>query len=182
SIATATAGEVAGGGAPPRNRCGAGVAVGPMGPIRGGPAGNSPGVAASRRRLRLPDRSPGSDNARGPGHGRATGRLRRVRTGDSARTGARRPGPRPAPRPAERQEVGPAYHRRTPRRTCAKAASCRREQSRDRSPPADRPHLRAPYPGLTYFPEKSGPAATLRRLTERTRATSSDRYRAADPT
>jgi hypothetical protein len=67
-----------------------------------------------------------------------------------ARTGARRPGPRAA----ERQEVGPAHHRRTPRRACAKAASCRRQQSRHRPPPADWPHLRAPYPGLTYFPEK----------------------------
>src|SRR5476649_1830902 len=42
-------------------------------------AGHAPGVAASRRRLRLPDRSPGSDDARGPGHGRATGSIRGVR-------------------------------------------------------------------------------------------------------
>src|ERR1017187_4999303 len=45
-IRTATAGEVAGGCAPPGDRRGAGVAVGSLGPIGGGPAGDSPGTAA----------------------------------------------------------------------------------------------------------------------------------------
>src|SRR5450432_2815347 len=35
--------------APPRNRRGAGVALGSLGPIGGGPAGNASGVGASRR-------------------------------------------------------------------------------------------------------------------------------------
>src|ERR1039458_9861641 len=51
--ATATAGEVSGCGTPPRSRCGAGVAVGSLGPARSGPAGNSPGTTAPRRRIRL---------------------------------------------------------------------------------------------------------------------------------
>ena len=59
-----------------------------------------------------------------------TGRIRRVRKGDSAGTGARRLGPRPA----ERQATGPAHHRGTPRRPGPEAVSCRRQQSRDRPP------------------------------------------------
>src|ERR1017187_10457201 len=103
-IATATAGEVAGGGAPPGDRRGAGVALGSLGPISGGPARHTPGTGASRSRLRLPELSPGSDDARRPGDGWIIGRFRRVRAGHSAGTSARRPGPRPA----ERQAPGPS--------------------------------------------------------------------------
>ena len=79
----------------------------------------------------------------------SAGRLRRVRTRDPAGTRTRRPGPRPA----ERQETGPARHRWNPCRSGAKAASCRRQQGRHRSPVADRPHLRASHFEVIYFPE-----------------------------
>ena len=42
--------ETAGGRPPPRDRCGAGLAAGPLGPIRNGSAGNTPGTGASRCR------------------------------------------------------------------------------------------------------------------------------------
>ena len=69
---TATAGGVAGCGAPPRNRRGAGVAFGPLGPIRGGLAGNPPETGPLGGRVRFPDRSPGPDDTSRPGHGRFT--------------------------------------------------------------------------------------------------------------
>ena len=61
---------------------------------------------------------------------------------------------RSGPRPTERADTGPAHHRRIPGRTGAKALSCRRQQIRNRTPPADRSHLRSPDFGLTYFQEK----------------------------
>ena len=96
--------ETAGGGAPPRDRRGAGVAAGPLGPVGDGPAGDPPGTGASRRRLRLADRGAGPDDAGRSSDGRPAGRIRGVRTGDSAGTSSRRLGPRPA----ERQTTGPA--------------------------------------------------------------------------
>ena len=96
--------ETAGSGAPPRNRCGAGVAAGSLGTVSDGSTGNPAGTGASRRRFRLADGGAGSDHARRSRNGRAAGHLCGVRTGDSARTHARWPGPCPA----ERQTPGPA--------------------------------------------------------------------------
>src|ERR1035438_5131082 len=79
-IRAAAAGEVAGGCAPPGDRRSAGVAVGSLGSIGGGPAGNSAGTGAPRRRLRLLDRSSRPDHAGWSRDGRTTGRLRGVRT------------------------------------------------------------------------------------------------------
>src|SRR6266542_2966802 len=62
--------EVAGGGAPPRNRRGVGVALGSLGAIGGGPAGDPARTGAPRGRFRFPDRGPGSDDTGGSGHGR----------------------------------------------------------------------------------------------------------------
>jgi len=78
------------------------------------------------------------------------GGLRRVRTRDSARTGARRFGTCPPERPAP----GSTADRGASRRPRTEAVPCRRQQGRDRSPVADRPHLGSPYSGLTYFREK----------------------------
>ena len=77
-IPPATAREVVGGGARSRNRRGAGVAVGPMGAVGGGPAGNAPGTGAPRRRFRVTHRSPGSDDARGTRDGGAVSGVCRV--------------------------------------------------------------------------------------------------------
>ena len=55
--------------------------------------------------------------------GRATGCIRGVRAGDSARTCSRRSGPRPA----ERQATGSTRNRRAPGRQGAKAVPCRRQ-------------------------------------------------------
>jgi hypothetical protein len=57
--------KIAGGGAPPRDRCGAGVAVGSLGPVGNGSAGDASGTGASRRRIRLADRGAGSHHAGG---------------------------------------------------------------------------------------------------------------------
>ena len=62
------------------------------------------GTGASRSWFRFSERSGGPDDPSRARHGCVTGRFRRVRTGDFAGTGARRPGPRPA----EHQEAGPA--------------------------------------------------------------------------
>src|ERR1017187_9509754 len=88
----------------------AGVALGPVGPVRGGPAGNTPGTGPPRSRFRLPDRSPGPVDAGWPGHGRSAGRVRRVRKGYSPRASARRPGACPA----DRQEAGATGNLGTP--------------------------------------------------------------------
>ena len=45
------------------------------------------------------------------------------------------------------QTPGPARHGRPPRRPGPEAPSCRHQQSRDRPPLADRPHLGAPHSG-----------------------------------
>ena len=66
-----------------------------------------------------------------------------VRKRNSAGTSARRLGACTA----ERQEVGSAHHRRTLHQPSAEVASCRRQQSRDRPPLADRSHLGSPNPG-----------------------------------
>ena len=52
-FATATAGEVTGRGAPPRDRCRVGVAIGSLGAVGGGPARDTPGTVPSGRRFRL---------------------------------------------------------------------------------------------------------------------------------
>ena len=78
--------ETAGGRPPPRDRCRAGVAAGPLGPVGNGSAGDTPGTGASRRRLRVADRGAGPDHASRSSHGRPAGHLRRVRKGDSAGT------------------------------------------------------------------------------------------------
>ena len=62
--------ETAGGRPPPGDRCRAGVAAGPLGPVGNGSAGDPPGTGASRRRLRLADRGAGSDHASRSRHGR----------------------------------------------------------------------------------------------------------------
>ena len=62
------------------------------------------GLGASRRGLRLHDRSPGPDHAGRKGDGRSIGLVCRVRTRDPARTGAHRLGACPA----ERRATGPA--------------------------------------------------------------------------
>src|ERR1019366_3624806 len=106
----------------------------------------------------------GSDHAGWPSDGRLAGRFCGVRKGDSTRTGPRRLGPCQAERP----EAGPAQNRGEKGWRSSGVAPCRHQQGRDRPPVADRPNLGSPYSGLTYFPEKYGPATTLRRLTERT--------------
>jgi hypothetical protein len=83
-------------GAPPRNRRGAGVAPGPLGPIGGRPGGDAPGTQPSRGRVRIADRSAGSNDAHRASHGRSAGRIRRVRARDPARAGSRRIGSCPA--------------------------------------------------------------------------------------
>src|ERR1044072_5928032 len=45
--------------APPRNRCGPGLAPGSLGAVGDGPARHTAGTGASRRRVRVPDRSVG---------------------------------------------------------------------------------------------------------------------------
>src|SRR5271169_6669861 len=77
---------------------------------------------------------------------RATGSIRGVRKRSSAGTRARRSGPRPT----ERSDTGPTRNSRAPGGQGAKAASCWRQQSRDRPPLADRSHLRSTDSGLTY--------------------------------
>ena len=71
----------------------AGVALGSVGSIRSGPAGNAPGTGASGSRFRVADRGTGPDDAGGTGDGRLTGRLRRVREGYSPRASPCRLGP-----------------------------------------------------------------------------------------
>ena len=78
--------ETTGGRAPPGDRCRAGLAAGPLGPVGNGSAGNTPGTGASRRRLRVADRGAGPDHARRSRDGWSAGDLRRVRKGDSAGT------------------------------------------------------------------------------------------------
>src|SRR5471030_316076 len=73
---------------------------------------------------------------------------------NSARTGRRS-----GPRPTERSDTGPTHNRRAPCGQGAKAVSCRRQQSRDRPPLADRSHLRSPDSGVTYFLEEIGQPA-----------------------
>jgi hypothetical protein len=77
--------RLAGGGAPPRNRRGAGVAFGPLGPVRGGPVGHSPGTGAPRRRFRFPERSPGPDDTSRAGHGSRYWPFSRPSNGRSCR-------------------------------------------------------------------------------------------------
>lgn len=93
----AEAGATTGGGVP--HRRGVGVAAGPMGLVRHGPAGNPSRVGASWRRLRVADGGTGSDNAGRSSHDGVTGRFCGVRKGDSAgtspcRLGARQNGQR----------------------------------------------------------------------------------------
>src|SRR5476649_1072230 len=56
-------------------------------------------------------------------------------------------------------DTGPTHNRRAPCGQGAKAVSCRRQQSRDRPPLADRSHLRSPDSGVTYFLEEIGQPA-----------------------
>ena len=67
---------------PPRDRCRAGVAVGPLGPVGNGFAGDTPGTGASGCGLRVADRGAGPDYTRRASDGGTAGRLRRIRTGD----------------------------------------------------------------------------------------------------
>ena len=68
----------------------------------------------TRRRLRVADRSSGSDHANGPRDGWTAGGLRRVRTRDSARANSGRP----RPGPANGKRLGrPATAARTRRRS-----------------------------------------------------------------
>jgi hypothetical protein len=105
-IATATAGEVAGSGAAPRNRRGAGVAIGSLGPIRHGPADHFGRTGPPRRRFRLSDGSTGPDDTSRASDGWPTCSVCGFRKRDFARTGACRFGSRSA----ERQETGPAHY------------------------------------------------------------------------
>jgi Resolvase, N terminal domain len=52
--------------------------------------------------------------------------------------------------PTQRPALGPADRRWTPRHTHTEATSSRRQQSRDRPPLADWPHLGAPYSGIGF--------------------------------
>src|SRR6058998_692389 len=56
-------GATAGGRATSGDRLGVSVEAGPLGPVRHGPAGDLPGIGASRRRLRVADGGAGSDHA-----------------------------------------------------------------------------------------------------------------------
>src|SRR5579885_1967752 len=83
-------------------------------------------------------------------HGRSARDLRRVRKRDSAGTDQGWPGPGKP----ERQEVGPSGNCSP---TCygnPEATPLRSQQIRNRPAAADRPHLRSPDSGLTYFPEE----------------------------
>ena len=71
----ATAREVAGGGAPPRDRCGVSVALGSLGPVGDGSVGHAAGTGTSRCRIRFAHRGTGSDHADGSGDGRLAGRV-----------------------------------------------------------------------------------------------------------
>jgi hypothetical protein len=55
--------ETAGGCTPPRDRSGAGLATGPLGPVGDGSAKNAPGTPSSWRRFRVPDRGAGSNES-----------------------------------------------------------------------------------------------------------------------
>ena len=68
--ATRTAGKVAGRCAPPGDRRRAGVAIGSLGPVGGGPAGDTSGTGASRSRFRIADGGTGSDDTSRSGDGR----------------------------------------------------------------------------------------------------------------
>jgi predicted site-specific integrase-resolvase len=61
------------------------------GPLGYRSTGDSTRTHSSWGRVRIVDRCAGSDHTYGASHGRAAGRLCRVRTRDSSRTGARRP-------------------------------------------------------------------------------------------
>src|SRR5271167_214605 len=63
-ITKATTGEVVGSGTAQGNRRGC-VAAGPLGKISNGPARDSAGTGASRRRLRIADRGAGPDHSGG---------------------------------------------------------------------------------------------------------------------
>ena len=99
--------KLTGGRPPPRDRCRAGVAAGPLGPVGNGSAGDTPGTGASRSRFRVADRGAGSDHAGRSRDGRPAGNFRRVRKGNSAGTNSGWPGPCPA----ERETAGPAGNR-----------------------------------------------------------------------
>jgi len=79
----------------------------------------------------------------GRGDGRITRRLRGVRKRDTAGTRARRLGPRAT----ERSDTGPTHNSWAPGGQGAKTASYRRQQSRNRSPLADRSYLGSPDSG-----------------------------------
>jgi len=86
--------------------------------------GDPTGTQPSRGGVRIADRSSGSDHTHGASHGRPAGRLCRVRTRDSARTGACRTGGSAV----EWQASGPAANGRTPICLHPEAIWCWRQQ------------------------------------------------------
>src|SRR5664279_1944708 len=63
---------------PSRDRCRAGLAAGPLGPVGNGSAGNPSGTGASRSGLCVADRGAGPDYASRSSDGRPSGDIRRV--------------------------------------------------------------------------------------------------------
>src|SRR5271165_6878050 len=95
----------------PRDRPGAGVAAGPLGPFSDGSARNPSGTGAPGCRFRVANGGTGPDHASRSSDGRPAGYIRGVRKGDFAGTNAGRLGPRPA----ERKATGAAGNRGRPR-------------------------------------------------------------------
>jgi len=67
--------ETAGGRTPPRTRCRARMAIGPLGPAGNGPADNTPGTGASRSGLCIAERGPRSDHACWTSDGRTVSHI-----------------------------------------------------------------------------------------------------------
>jgi hypothetical protein len=95
---------------------------------------------SSRGRLRIADRSAGSNDAHRASHGRFAGRIRRVRALDPARAGSRRIGSCPA----EWEAPGGHVLRREKPVRCGSYIAMT-SVSGDRAPAQYREHLGAPY-------------------------------------
>ena len=132
-----------GSGPAPRDRRGAGVAPGSLGPVGNGSAGHAPGTGAPGCRFRFSDRGTGSDHTSRSRHGRPAGHFCRVRRGDSAGTNAGWVGSCTA----ERKATGSAGDRGRPRCGNPETAPRRRQQIRNRPPAADRPDIATAHPG-----------------------------------
>ena len=86
---TRTPGETARCSASARDRCRAGLAAGPLGPVTRRSGRHVKRTGGTGRRFRVAHRSAGSDNADGPRHGRVALRVCRVRTRNPPRTYSR---------------------------------------------------------------------------------------------